>query len=106
MMDANDKVHMTGFDLPQEEMSQLHAAISHPIKKLREKTDFDVLELNLKKSSKGKVFNHQVRGRVHTRGKVLSAEDSDYNVFKAVSLVLEKILHEAEHLQRTSRQLP
>lgn len=104
VMEYDDKVHLAGFDLPLEERGRLQTNIEHYLKKIQEHVDFDVLELTLKKSAKGKAFNHEVHGRLKAKGKVLSAEVSDYNVFKAVSFALDKILHEAEHLRRTSRQ--
>ncbi len=104
IMESNDKVHLAGFDLPLEERGRLQVNIEHYLKKIQEHVDFDVLELTLKKSTKGKAFNHEIHGRLNAQGKVLSAEVSDFNVFKAVSSVLDKILHEAEHLRRTSRQ--
>ncbi len=96
-------MRLAGFDLPEEEISQIKTIVEHHLKKLRG-LDFEFLELTLKKSQKGKVFNHEIRGRLKAEGKMLSADFSDYNVFKAVSSVLEKIVHETEHLRRTSRQ--
>ncbi len=99
----SDNVRLAGFDLPEEEISQIKSILEHHLKKIRG-IDFELLELTLKKNLKGKVFNHEIRGRLKAKGKILSAEFSDYNVFKAVSSVLEKIIHETEHLRRTSRQ--
>ncbi len=105
IMEYHDKIHLAGFDLPLEERERLQVNVEHYLKKIQEHVDFDVLELTLKKSARGKTFNHEVHGRLKARGKVLSAEVSDFNVFKAVSFALDKILHEAEHLKRTSRQV-
>ncbi len=100
-----EKVRLAGFDLPQEERGSLDKVLAHHLRRIEEQISFDLLELTLKKSLKGKAFIHEVSGRLKAKGKLLGAQVADFNLFKAVSLVLDKILHEAQHLRRTSRQI-
>lgn len=101
----NEKVRLAGFDLPDEEIERVNITLEHYIRKIQENLEFESLELTLKKSLKGKAYNHEIRANLRTKGKILSSNVSNYNIFKAVALTLEKILHEAQHLRRTSRQV-
>ena len=57
----------------------------------------------MKKSQHGNNYLHEIQGKM-IAGKMMTAEATDYNLFAAISEVLDKLMNEAEHQQRTNRQ--
>ena len=99
---AAGKIVLSGFDVDEAEKSILNNLIQNYEKKA-ERLNYSEIRLRLKKTIKGKAFLHEVHGTMMT-DKMLNAKVYDYNLFAAVSEVLEKLMHEAEHNKRTSRQ--
>lgn len=100
---AGGKIILAGFELEPAEKAIIDNLIKNYQHKIEEKIQFEEIRLRLKKAQHGKVFLHEVQGFM-TAGKRYNAEASDYNLFAATAEVLEKLMHEAEHNKRTSRQ--
>lgn len=100
---AGGKIILSDFKLEAAEKSIVDNLIKNYQHKIQEKIQFEEIRLRLKKSQHGKAFLHEVRGLM-IAGKRYNAEAGDYNLFAATAEVLEKLMHEAEHNKRTSRQ--
>ena len=98
------RIVLSGFSLEPAEKAILDNLIKNYKNKIAEKIGFKEISLRLRKSQHGKAFLHEVQGRM-LAGKSFNAKVTDYNLFAAVSEVLEKLMHEAEHKLRTKRQI-
>ena len=99
------KVTVSGFNLEPVEMKLVNIIIGHYESKIKNHVGYEEIKLTLKKSEHGKIFLHEIRGSlVLNNREMLNAEAADYNLFHALSEVFDKLLSEAEHKSRTSRQ--
>jgi len=96
------KITLSGFKLEEAEKAIVDNLIRSYKDKISEKIKFDEVRLRMKKSARGKTFLHEVQG-VMMPGR-FNAKVTDYNLFSALSGVLEKLTHEAEHNKRFNRQ--
>jgi len=103
-MASEGKVLLTGFELENEEKSIVNQTVERYLRKIEEKTSYQELKLNLKQSEHGKAFMHEIQGSMITGKKRITSKATGYNLYKVLSEVLEKILNEIEHKERTSRQ--
>jgi len=101
---AKGKVLLAGFDLDYGEMAVINNIIDNYVEKIEHRIGFEEIKLTLKKSRRGKSFLHEVKGTLAVGGKQFKTEKTDYNLLKVLSEVFEKLMKEAEHNRRTSRQ--
>ena len=99
---AEGKIVLSGFDIDEAEKAILNNLIQNYEKKA-ERIYYKEIKLRLKKTTRRNAVMHEVHGTMIT-DKMLNAKVYDYNLFAAVSEVLEKLMHEAEHNKRTSKQ--
>lgn len=97
------KILLSGFSLEPAEKAIVDNLVRNYQHKLEEKTTYDQIKIRMRKQQKGKTFLHSVQGEMFA-GKIFTAKAEDYNLFSALSDVFEKLMHEAEHKKRTSRQ--
>jgi len=100
---AGGKIILSDFKLDVAEKAILDNLVKNYKNKIEEKLQFQEIRLRLKKSQHGKNFLHQVQGLMISN-KRFNAESSDFNLYAATAEVFEKLMHEAEHTKRTSRQ--
>lgn len=100
----NNQISYKGFDLPKEELCSIQELVEGYAKKIARACNYDLLTLKLRKARHGKAFLHELKASARIKGKLLNAEFSDYNLYKAIAEVMKKLLHEAEHEKRTKRQ--
>lgn len=98
------KVMLVGFDLEPVERAIVDNIITSYSKKMTERASCDSLQLRLRKKQHGKTFLHEIEGKLRANGAEFNSHGTDYNLFAAVDAVLEKILNEIVHKQRTKRQ--
>ena len=97
------KIVLSGFKLDPAEKAIVDNLINNYKHKIEEKFSYKEIDLRMRKSSHGKTFLHEVKGRL-IADKMFSSEATDYNLFAAISEVLDKIINELEHNKRTARQ--
>ena len=107
MAEAGGKILISGFKLEEEEKAIVNEVLESYVRKIEERFGFEEIMLRLKKSRRGKAFLHEVQGTLVSTntGKQFKARVTDYNLFSALSEVFEKLMREAEHAQRTKRQM-
>jgi len=102
MMLGEDKkpgnIILSGFDLEPVEMDTARKIIESHAKKLSEICSYEKLCLTLKTSQHGKAFLHELKTHVNLKsGNPIIAEDTDYNLYTAISKIMEKIIKQARH---------
>ncbi len=102
-VEGSGKVVLSGFNLDPEEMIAVNNVVKNYSDKMNHKIGFKELRLRLKKSLHGKAFLHEIRGTLIT-DKQYKSTVTDYNLYAVIAEVLEKLMHEAEHNERTNRQ--
>lgn len=82
------------------------------VKKISEVANYKELKLRLRQHQHGKEFLHEIEAEVViTKDKqggkddILSAKSTRYNLYAALSEVLEKIYNESFHYKRTSKEI-
>lgn len=100
---AGGKIVLSGFKLEPAEKAVVDNLIKNYQNKIAEKIGFQELKLRMKKSARGKTFLHEVQGTL-LAGKTFNTRVVEFNLFSALSEAIEKLMHEAEHFQRTARQ--
>jgi len=99
-----DNAYLNGFDIDESELGRIYNIISRYTGKIERNCGMAKIKIGLKKSVHGKAFLHEVKCIAETDAGMLTAIETDYNIFKAVSKCLERIWHESEHKSRTNRQ--
>ncbi len=95
---------LSGFSLEPIEMIVIKKIVGNYAKKISEKFKYKEIKVTLKQSKKAKTFLHQVKVEVIFGG-VLESSAEHKNLYTALSEALEKAYQEAEHKERTSRQI-
>ncbi len=93
----DEKIHLSGFNLEPVESEIIKNIIKTYKHKIEEKTSYQEIRLRLKKSRHGKAFMHEVNGNIMAGKLRITASSSNYNMYKALTEVLEKLLNETEH---------
>lgn len=97
-------ITLSGFNLEPIEMVVVKKIIGHYAKKISEKISYKELKITLKQSRKTNMFLHQIKAEV-LAGKLLEASSENKNLYNALSDALNKVYAQAEHKERTPRQL-
>jgi hypothetical protein len=111
-------IALINFKLEPIEIAVIKKITGHYVKKISEASNYKELKLRLKNHQHGKSFLHEIEAEaVITEGQktnekategrniILSAAVTDYNLFTALSQVLEKIFNEALHRSRTTKEI-
>ena len=104
MTDGQGNVMLSGFEMDPAEKAIVDNIIRNYSHKIGERADIDYLKLRLKKSEKAKTFLHAVEGELKIKNKAFRAKETGYNLFSVLADVLERLLNELVHTERTSRQ--
>jgi ribosome-associated translation inhibitor RaiA len=89
---------LVGFEILEPiELDSINKIVTNYIKKLSENRDFKELRLTLRQHSHGKSFKHEIEGFALIGKSRLTAEVTEWNLYKAISEVCEKICSEAVH---------
>ena len=93
-----------GIKLKKEELGEIKKLIGSYAKKLS-RTNCQELSIRLRKSRHGKVFLHEIEGIMEAGKKIFTAKEASYNPYEAISRVIDKLLNEEKHKERTPRQI-
>jgi len=94
----NENINLAGFEiLEQTELDKTREIIDSYVKKLQEHGCLDELKLTLRQHPHGKSFKHKIKGIILIGKKRFSAEITEWNLYKAISEVCEKLLAEVIH---------
>jgi len=96
---------LVGFSLEPTEMIVVKKIIGNYTKKISEKIDYQDIKITLRQTEKAKSFLHEVEISASTEKGILAADTVDHNLYTALSEALEKVYSQAEHKERTSRQV-
>lgn len=99
------KIMLVGFSLEPTEMIVAKKIIGNYVKKISEKTDYEEIKITLKKTQKAQSFLHEININVRTGKGILSSDTVNNNLYTALSEALDKVYSQAEHKERTSRQI-
>lgn len=100
--------------LEPSELIIVKKIVGNYVKKISEKTNYKGIKLRLKQSEHGNSFMHRIDAEAliiasHTRDRgkeiLLSASSHGRNLFSALSEVFEKIISEADHKIRSTKQI-
>ena len=100
------KISFSGFNLESSERQKVDELIERYMQKIEARLDdYEDIKLRLRKSKHGKAFLHEVEGDIVVKGKILSSKCTDYNLYKALGKVFEKMLREIEHIRRLPKEI-
>lgn len=102
--EAEGKVILSGFKLDPAEKSIVDNLIKNYKHKIGERIRYEEIRIRIKKSPHKNIFLHEVQG-IMIANKTFNAKSEDFNLFAAISDVMEKLMHEAEHNKRTKKQI-
>jgi len=92
-----EKIKLSGFNLDDAEKGRIGEILLGYENKIERETGFNQLSLRLKKSQHGKAFLHEIDTRLEIKNKTFNAKVTDYNLFRALTEALDKILNELKH---------
>lgn len=95
-LEPKGSVILEKFHLTEEEISKVNEIVNKYVEKIKRYLDFDELKLEMKVHKKPTKDFFEIRGNLFQKGKMISSQREDQNVFVALSLTLEKLLIEAE----------
>lgn len=99
-------ISLIGFDvLEPMELVVIRKIVGNYVKKLSNSSDYESLKLKLKQHKKGKTFIHEINAELFANGRNFGANTEEWNLFFALTSVLDKILAEIEHLDRTRKEI-
>jgi len=91
-------VALVGFEiLEPTEIESVKKVVLLYIKKLSEAGSLQELKLTLQQHPHGKSFKHEINGLVFINNERIAAAMTDWNIYKAVSDVCEKMYSAAVH---------
>lgn len=99
---SGKNIQMIGFDkLDPVEVNIVNEMLQVYLKKLDNKTDYELLKLKLKMHQKSTIFMHELESEliIHP-GMSFSATLTHKNLYKATSLVMKKLLSEVDHVNK------
>jgi len=91
-------ISLIGFDkLEPVEIATAEKLIVTYIKRLDENKEFKDLKLVLKQHQHGKTFKHEINAHATFSNQKLLSNVVEWNLFKAISKAIEKIISESAH---------
>jgi len=97
-----ENIQLIGFNnMDITEINAVKDAVSGFLKKLKNKTNYELLKLTLKQHRRINYFVHEAKAElfIHPH-KSIGAKTSDKNIYKAIVDVMNKIIAELEHLEK------
>ena len=92
---------LQGFtNLDPSEIERLEELIEKNLKKIKFKSDYNNLRIELKQHKHSKEINHEINAILFLKQNRINAETSDKNIYKALQNVFDKLLAEIEHKNR------
>ncbi|MCX8193969.1 MAG: hypothetical protein N3G19_01250 [Candidatus Pacearchaeota archaeon] len=97
-------VQLIGFDiLEPSEISVIQHLLLNYIKKIENKTNYELLKLKLKMHQHSKMFMHELKAELFIHpGMVIGSILTHKNLYKGTSTIMKKLLSEIEHLKKRS----
>ena len=91
-------IALVGFEiLEPTELESVNKIVAICVKKLSENSSFTELRLKLRQHAHGKSFKHEIEGFAVVGKNRLTSSVTEWNLYKAVSEVCEKICAESAH---------
>ncbi len=84
-------------NLDPSEIKRLEELIAKNLKKIKFKSDYNDLRIELKQHKHAKEFIHEINAILFLKQSRIRAETSDKNIYKALQNVFDKLLAEIEH---------
>ena len=79
------------------EKEKVNALLDRYIQKIEDTVnDYEELKIRLKRSAHAKTFLHEVHGELIIKGKRLVSKETQYNLYKALSMMFHGLLTEIE----------
>lgn len=97
-MTKEGTIVLSGFNLEPAEKAIVDNLMQNYKHKIQQRINFKEIKLRMKKSQHGKMFLHEVQGTL-IGDKQFSSQTEDYNLFAAISAVLDNLMREALHSQ-------
>ncbi len=98
-------ISLVGFDvLEPVELAVVKKLVGNFVRKLTNQVEYSSLRLELKQHKKGKTFLHEINGEAEIDKHSLGAKAEDYNLYACLNKVSEKLIAEASHRKRTTRE--
>ena len=102
---STENLALVGFEiLEPTELDSINKIVSTYVKKLSESGSLNELRLKLRQHSHGKSFKHEIEGFAVVGKSRFTAEVTEWNLYKAVSEVCEKIYSEAIHVAKKEQR--
>lgn len=95
-------VQLLGFDvLEPSEIAIVNDLLQNYIKKIENKTDYELFRLALKMHQRSKTFIHELKAELFIHpGMSIGSTVSDKNLYRATAEVIKNLLSELEHLKK------
>lgn len=95
-------IQLIGFDeLDSAEMNIINSLLQEYVKKIDNKTDYELLRIKLKIHKKATTFMHELEAELFIHpGMSLGATMTHKNLYRAVAVILKKLISEADHLKK------
>jgi ribosome-associated translation inhibitor RaiA len=91
-------IALRGFDnLDSLELNKVGEIVSKSLRKITQREDYENLTIELKQHKHVKEFIHEIKATLFIKNKRISSKNSDKNLYKAIKIVLDKLLSEIEH---------
>jgi ribosome-associated translation inhibitor RaiA len=98
------KIALIGFkNLDESEIDTAKEIILKSLNKLDRTDSVDFIKIELKTHKHSKEFVHEVTATTYSKSKRMNAEESDKNLFKAVRNVMDKLIVESEHINKSNK---
>jgi ribosome-associated translation inhibitor RaiA len=92
---------LQGFtNLDPSEIERLEELVEKNLKKIKFKSDYTNLRIELKQHKHSKEINHEINAVLFLKQSRINAEANDKNIYKALQNVFDKLLAEIEHKSR------
>jgi len=100
------EISLIGFGaLPPMELIVVKKIVGTYVKQLTEKTEYKSLKLQLKVHDKGKSSLYEINAQANVGNDMIGANVEDWNLYQALSQIMEKVVTEAVHKYRKSRDI-
>jgi len=100
------EISLIGFGaLPPMELIVVKKIVGTYVKQLTEKTDYKALKLQLKVHDKGKSSLYEINAQANIGDNTVGANVEDWNLYQALSQIMEKIVTESVHKYRKSKDI-
>ena len=97
-----DTLTLQGFNiLDPSEIERLEEVIAKNLKKIKFRSDYINLRIELKIHEHAKEFVHEIKAVLFLKKNRIRAETSDKNIYKALQNVFDKLLSEIEHKNKS-----